>query len=128
MQDLEKRSGSKKGWEIILTMRFVLPKIPKILGYFEYNTRAAASTIPNIRETFDAILEQRQSVLGMVFDLNVSFAKSQKPGKANKYPVVNLVANHSDNNLQMFNDSIANLAYDDTKRKTPEISEGNKEA
>jgi hypothetical protein len=120
MEQTAKRAQSKKGWEVVLTMRFILPKIPKVLGYWEYNTRASASTIPNIRKTFDSLLEQRGSVLGMMFDLNVQYAKSFKPGKANRYPVVSLVPNHMDDNLEILKGSIANLAYEHRTDRTIE--------
>lgn len=89
-----------KGWEIILTLRFILPKVKDIAGYWEYSTKGEASTIPAIRDTFDAMLQARGSVKGVIFDLNVQFAKSQKPGVASRYPVVNLVPNQSQENIQ----------------------------
>ncbi len=115
-----KRSGSKKGWEITLTLRFIIPKIPKVLGYWEFNTKGSASTIPQIRQSYDMLLESRGSVMGMVFDLNVSFAKSQQPGKANKYPVVSLVANHMDDNLNIMKNSFTSLAYKDNLKSLTE--------
>lgn len=106
MEQTAKRASSSKGWEVLLTLKFIIPKIPAIFGHWEYNTRGSASSIPAIRETFDALLKQRGSVTGVVFDLTVNYAKSFKPGKANKYPVVNLVPNHMQDNLQIIKESI----------------------
>ena len=59
----------------------------------------AASTIPNIRDTFDAILQEKGFVKGIIFDMNVQFAVSQKPGDRSRYPVVTIVPNESEGNL-----------------------------
>jgi hypothetical protein len=92
--------GNPKGWEVILTLRFILPKVKDIAGSWEYSTKGEASTIPAIRDTFDAMLNSRGSVRGVIFDLNVQYAKSQKPGVKSRYPVVNLVPNQSPENIE----------------------------
>lgn len=115
MEKTVERSGSKKGWEITLTLRFIIPKIPKVLGYWEFNTKGNASTIPNIRNIYDTLLESRGSILGMLFDLNVEFAKSQQPGNSNKYPVVSLIPNHMNDNLEIVKNSFSQLVYETKK-------------
>lgn len=109
--DLMDRVNSKvdyKGWSVILTLRFVLPKVKSIAGYWEYTTRGNLSTIPQIRNSYDAMLEYRGFVKGILFDLSVSFAKSQRPGDNRKYPVVQLIANQHEDNIRMLKDSIVN--------------------
>ncbi len=100
MAQVNAKVQNGKGWDIILTLRFIMPKIKDIAGYWEYSTKGEASTIPAIRDTFDAMLQSRGSVRGVIFDLNVKFAKSQKPGVASRYPVVNLVPNQSKENIE----------------------------
>lgn len=99
MEKVNAKVNNGKGWEIILTLRFILPKVKDIAGYWEYSTKGEASTIPAIRDTFDAMMQARGSVRGVIFDLNVVFAKSQKPGIKSRYPVVSLVPNQSKQNL-----------------------------
>ncbi len=43
------------------------------------STKGTASTIPQIRETFDGMLAERGFCKGIIFDLNVQFATTQKP-------------------------------------------------
>lgn len=100
--DLMERTKKKVGkeWEVILTLRFILPKVKDIAGYWEYSTKGEASTIPAIRDTFDIMMQSRGSVRGVIFDLTVKFAKSQKPGVKSRYPVVSLVPNQSKENVE----------------------------
>lgn len=104
---------SKRGWEITLSLKFLLPKIRGIAGYWQFNTRGAQSTIPHIIGAFDSILENRGFIRGVIFDLNVEFAKSQKPGSKSRYPVVTLVPNVSEENVKMMKEAF--LKSDTTK-------------
>ena len=110
------RSPAKKGWEISLILRFIIPKIRGIAGYWQFSTKGDASTIPQVRNIFDTMLERRGSVQGMIFDLNVKFAKSNKPGITSKYPVVSLVPNHSEENIAMVKGGI--MDFQNTKLLT----------
>ena len=105
MPDMQERIAknipSNRGWEVILTLRFLIPKIKGIAGYWQFTTRGANSTIPNIVATFDSVAENRGFVKGVIFDLTVEFAKSQKPGSKSRYPVVNLIPNVSEENIKM---------------------------
>ena len=109
MNDCENHCKSKRGWETILTLRFLLPKVNGILGLWEYTTRAEQSSIPNITGTFDTFLEQKGFIRGIVFDLTVQFAKSQKPNNASRYPVVNLIPNMTKDNIESLKDAMINL-------------------
>ena len=70
------------------------------MGCWQFRTKGAASSIPSIRDAYDAMLESNGKVAGVVFDLSVKFAKSQKPGQSSRYPVVSLTANESRENLE----------------------------
>lgn len=100
MQKVEEKCPSETGWKVTLTLRFILPKVKGIAGYWEFSTKADASTIPNVRNAFDAVLDNRGFVRGVIFDLNVEMHKSNKPGSKSTYPVVSLVPNHSEENVQ----------------------------
>lgn len=91
-------------WKVTLTLNFIIPKIRGVMGVWQFQTKGVASTIPQIRDYFDAFLEQQGKVSGVIFDLSVIMAKSQKPGQSSRYPVVSLIANESRENLEMANE------------------------
>lgn len=98
------RSG-KDGWQITLTLTFIVPLVRGVAGVWQFITKGTASTIPNIRDTFDAMLADRGFVKGIIWDMNVQFAVSQKPGDRSRYPVVSIVPNESEGNLRKINDA-----------------------
>lgn len=105
MTSIEKRYPNKQyqrtgeGWSIILTLNFIIPCVRGIAGVWQFSTKGTASTIPLIRDVFDAMLQAKGYVKGIIFDLNVQFAKSQKPGYKSRYPVVTLIPNESEENV-----------------------------
>lgn len=100
MQQVVSRFPSKKGeWVVTLTLNFIVPMVRGIAGVWTFQTKGVASTIPQIRNVFDAMLEKRGFCKGILFDLGVEFAKSQKPGQQSRYPVVTLVPNESESNV-----------------------------
>lgn len=92
-------------WKITLTLNFIIPKVRGIMGLWSFSTKGSASTIPQVRDTFDAMLEQNGHASGVIFDLSVKMHTSQKPTTASKYPVVSLVPNESEENLRMVKES-----------------------
>lgn len=105
MTSIENRYPNKQyqrtgeGWSIILTLNFIIPCVQGIAGVWQFSTKGTASTIPQIRDVFDAILESKKYVRGIIFDLTVQYAKSQKPGDKSRYPVVTLIPNESEDNV-----------------------------
>lgn len=105
MASIEKRYPNKQyrktgeGWNIILTLNFIIPCVRGIAGVWKFSTKGTASTIPQIRDVFDAVLQSKGYVRGIIFDLNVEYAKSQKPGNMSRYPVVSMVPNESEENI-----------------------------
>ena len=106
MRSVEKRHPNKlyqktgDGWQIILTLNFIIPCVRGIAGVWQFSTKGNASTIPNVRNVFDAMLEMKGYCKGIIFDLSVQYAKSQKPGDKSRYPVVSLVPNESEENIR----------------------------
>ena len=106
MKSVENRHPNKlyqktgEGWQIILTLNFIIPCVRGIAGVWQFSTKGTASTIPNIRNVFDAMLEMKGYCKGVIFDLSVQYAKSQKPGDKSRYPVVLLVPNESEENIR----------------------------
>lgn len=104
MNQVEKNNPNRKvksgqsGWDVELNMRFIIPALGSVLGCWSFSTKGGASTIPNVRKSFDAVKRMRGTVTTSVFDLSVKFAKSNKPGQQSRFPVVELVAN--DNRLE----------------------------
>lgn len=112
-------SRAKKGyrgeyppkWEAILTLRFHLLEMGHILGAWEYSTKGHKSSIKAIKASYDLVKlstggKRLESgiitggrVSGVPFDLNVKQVTSQKVGSKHKYPVVSLIANAGQDNL-----------------------------
>lgn len=84
---------SADNWDVALTLRFIVPAVRGIVGVWQFSTKGRASSIKNIRNSFDGVQKMRGTVTQTVFDLSVQFAKSNKPGNNSRYPVVSLVAN-----------------------------------
>ena len=106
MQSVTNRWPNKKserpncdGWDITLTLNFIIPLVRGIAGVWQFVSKGTASTIPQIRETFDAMYKERGFCKGIIFDLNVKFATTQKPGDKSRFPVVSLVPNESADNI-----------------------------
>lgn len=94
------------GWQVTLTITFIAPLVRGIAGVWQFISKGTSSTIPNIRDTFDAMLQERGFVKGIVWDMNVQFAVSQKPGNRSRYPVVTIIPNESEGNLRKVQDAI----------------------
>lgn len=94
------------GWRIILSLNFICPLVRGVVGLWQFVTSGTASTIPQIREIFDKMQEERGSVKGVVFDLNVQFHTSQAPGSKSRFPVVSLVPNESDENITRIREAL----------------------
>lgn len=98
---IQRRYQTKRGsdnWDIVLTMRFVIPAVRGVVGVWQFSTKGKASSIKNIRQSFDAVQKLRGTVTQTVFDLSVQYVKSNKPNSKSKYPVVSLIAN--DNRIE----------------------------
>lgn len=98
MEMLEKHYHQE--WKITLTLVFLLPLVRGVMGCWQFQTRGAASTIPQVRDTFDNMLQTNGKCAGVIFDLSVKMCKSNKPNDSSKYPVVSLVPNESRENLE----------------------------
>lgn len=114
MKIVEKRCPNKytekgeNGWDIVLTLNFIIPTVKGIAGVWQFTTKGDLSTIPQIRGVFDEMMQSRGFVRGIIFDLTVDFAKSQKPGVKSRYPVVTLIPNESDENVDKLKNVYAN--------------------
>lgn len=90
----------ERGWKVQLTMNFIIPKIRGIAGCWTFRTSGNLSSIPQIRTSFDTVLQNNGFVKNVLFDLNVTFAKSQKPNDPSRFPVVSLIPNESEENIK----------------------------
>ena len=114
MAQIAAKNPTKRGaenWDVALTLRFIVPAVRGVVGVWQFSTKGAASSIKNIRNSFDGVHLMRGTVTQTVFDLSVQFAKSNKPGVNSRYPVVSLVAN--DNRI---NDIRAMLAPENSTK------------
>lgn len=99
MQQIAAKNPTKRGpdnWDIVLTLHFIIPAVRGVVGVWQFSTKGRASSIRNIRESFDGVQLLRGTVTGSVFDLSVKFHKSNKPGSQSRYPVVELVCNDNE--------------------------------
>lgn len=96
----KKTQRGEDGWDVLLTITFLVPMVRGVAGVWQFTSKGERSTIPNIRDVFDSVLEQRGFVKGIIFDMSVQFAKSQKPGQKSRYPVVQIVPNESAESLR----------------------------
>ena len=94
------KKDDETGWSIVLTITFIIPAIKGVAGVWQLSTKGSASTIPQIRNIFDELIIQRGRARSIICDLSVDFAKSQKPGQKSRYPVITLVPNESEENIQ----------------------------
>ena len=105
LMEMVKSKYPSQDWKITLTLNFIIPKVRGIMGLWQFSTKGSASSIPQVRDTFDAVLEQNGHASGVIFDLSVKMHTSQKPTTASKYPVVSLVPNESEENIGMVRES-----------------------
>lgn len=108
MERIAANHPSPQGWQITLTLNVICPMIQKIYGVWEFQTKGAASSIPQIRDAFDAMIAKNGKIEGVLCDLNVEFAKSDSP-KASRFPVVSLVPNETRENVELFRKAQTNL-------------------
>lgn len=100
-ESVAKKYPTKRGldnWDIELTLRFIVPAVRGVVGVWALTTKGAASSVKNLRDSFDSVLAMRGTVTTSVFDLSVHFHKSNKPGQSSRYPVLELVCN--DNRIE----------------------------
>ena len=96
MEQVAAKNPTKRGadnWDVALTLRFIVPAVRGVVGVWQFSTKGRASSIKNIRNSFDGVQMMRGTVCQTVFDLSVQFAKSNKPNTNSRYPVVSLIAN-----------------------------------
>jgi Recombination directionality factor-like len=89
-----KASGGKE-FKRKLTLRFVITQIKGLFGQWQFTTYADKSSIDQIINAFDNVKFAAGTVKMIPFDLTVTKVKKDMSGSANKYPVINLVANSS---------------------------------
>lgn len=87
-------------WDLMLTLRFVLLEMKGILGYWTFQTKAKATTIPSVVKAFDFVRERSGTIAGFPFSLMVEKKTGYNPGEARNYPVVSLVPNFSEQAME----------------------------
>lgn len=105
---LEEMQDTFKGATLstTLTLRFLLPKIRGVFGAWQFTTKGVHSSIPAIRDTFDNVQMTAGTVINIPFDLIVEKVTSQKPGAKSVFPVVSLIPNLSQENLEMLSEFV----------------------
>lgn len=98
--------NSSKGWEPRLTLRFMLPKIKGLIGEWQLSTKGLESSIKQIVGVFDQVLNSAGTVKMLPFDLSVTLAKGDTHGAARQFPVLQLIANASIENLNIIREAI----------------------
>jgi hypothetical protein len=88
-------------WDVMLTLRFVLLELKGIMGYWRFETKAKATTIPSVVKAFDFVRERAGTIIGFPFNLTIEKKTGYSPGEAKNYPVVSLVPNFSQDAIEM---------------------------
>jgi hypothetical protein len=94
-------------WDEMLTIRFVLLELPGVMGYWTFQTKAKAVTIPSITKAFDFVQEKAGTIIGFPFSLMVEMKTGYKPGDPTKYPVVTLVPNFTEETIELVQNYVA---------------------
>jgi hypothetical protein len=94
-------------WDVMLTLRFVLLELKGIMGYWRFETKAKATTIPSIVKAFDFVKERANTIIGFPFNLTIERKTGYNPGEAKNYPVVSLVPNFSQDAIEMVGEYVA---------------------
>lgn len=97
--DVQKTIKSMGTWNVVLTLKFIIPKINDVFGVWVFETKGKMSSIPNIRDTFDNVLDAAGSVINIPFDLSVDKVSNQTPGQKRKFSVVSLIPNVGNDKL-----------------------------
>jgi hypothetical protein len=87
-------------WDEMLTLKFVILELKGIMGYWSYQTKAKSVSIPAIVKSFDFVRERAGSIIGFPFSLIVEKKSGYSPGEPKNYPVVSLVPNFSEDNIE----------------------------
>jgi hypothetical protein len=104
LEKIEAKYGKAKE---SMALRFILPRIKGVWGIWSFSTKGAKSSLPAIRDTFDQVHAQAGMVTNIPFDLLVEKVKSNSPGESRIYPVVTLVPNLSQENMDLVAEYIA---------------------
>ena len=111
MDQAEKKSKSPQGWQAVLTLRFIIPTIPGVVGMWELQTKGERSSLPQIRDAFDFVRDWAGTVVNIPFNLTVEKVKSQRPGSKSKFPVIQLIPNVTKENMEMVRNALSD-GYD----------------
>lgn len=84
----------KIDWEHILTLRFCIKDVAAV-GFWQFETKAAKTTIVGIRNMIDQCIEIWGRFAFLPFFLSVKMAESNTPGIKRKYPIVELTPSFS---------------------------------
>lgn len=88
----------KTEWQQVLTLRFMIPAVKGIAGLWELTTKGKETSLKNVRDSFDSVLEVAGAVVNIPFDLCVLKKKSNTPN-GRSYSVLSLTANLSQASL-----------------------------
>jgi hypothetical protein len=77
------------------------------MGYWRFETKAKATTIPSIVKAFDFVKERANTIIGFPFNLTIERKTGYSPGEAKNYPVVSLVPNFSQDAIEMVSEYVA---------------------
>lgn len=99
----------KAQWEEVLTLKIILIDFPE-LGFWEFRTKGKETSIPQIRDTFDLILNSHGRVALLPFSLEMAKVKSSRAEANRQYPVAQLTCNLSVSNLEaLANSNVSGL-------------------
>jgi hypothetical protein len=105
--DKDSKLLAGKDWKETVTLRFLLPELRGVLGYWQFQTKGSKSSIPGLVQAFDFIQSRMGTVVGVPFELIVEKVKGYSPGAARQYSRVKLVANISESYMLKVREELA---------------------
>jgi hypothetical protein len=105
--ELHQMLWSKYECKVSLSIKFIIPKINDVFGFWELTTRSDYETyidnrttsVENIKAAFDNVMDAVGTVVNVPFILFVNKHKSNDPGETRTYPVLNMACSIAKDDL-----------------------------
>lgn len=87
---LSPKQAKTIAWKEVLYLRFLVRDFP-LLGFWQFSSHGAKTTIPGIRRIFDNCIKTFGTVQNIPFLLRVKVVQSNQPDTVKRFPVVELI-------------------------------------
>lgn len=105
MHKTAEHKGSS-GVEHVLTLRFMIVRMKGVFAEFLLSTKGKQSSIKELTSAFDTLIDIAGTARMITFDLMVEMVKSDRSGSKNKYPVLRLIPNIGQENINRLREMV----------------------